>query len=46
MSAFSLDLAAVPAESALGRWLGEPHLFDGTPGTLSKSCDVLIFLEK
>jgi hypothetical protein len=46
MSGFSLDLAKVPADSALGRWLGEPHLFDGTPGTLSKSCDALIFLEK
>ncbi len=46
MPGFSLDLAKVPADSALGRWLGEPHLFDGTPGTLSKSCDALIFLEK
>ena len=40
-----LDLHKVPAGSALGRWLAEPHLFHGQPGTLSKSCDSLVFLE-
>ena len=40
-----LNLRGVPAGSALGHWLGEPHLFHGQPGTLSKSCDTLVFLE-
>ena len=40
-----LNLRDVPAGSALGRWLGEPHLFHGQPGTLAKSCDALVFLE-
>jgi hypothetical protein len=40
-----LDLRKVPAGSALGRWLAEPHLFHGQPGTLAKSCDALVFLE-
>jgi hypothetical protein len=40
-----LDLRKVPVSSALGRWLAEPHLFHGQPGTLSKSCDSLVFLE-
>jgi hypothetical protein len=43
--AFVLQLGKVPAETALGRWLGEPHLFDGQPATLTRSCDALIFLE-
>jgi hypothetical protein len=42
---FVLQLARVPAETALGRWLGEPHLFDGQPATLAKNCDAVIFLE-
>jgi hypothetical protein len=42
---FYLDLHKVPAGSALGRWLAEPHLFHGQPGTLAKSCDALVFLE-
>ncbi len=45
MPGFALDLAKVPSESALARWLAEPHLFDGQPGTLSKACDTLIFLD-
>jgi hypothetical protein len=40
-----LDLKGVPAASALGRWLAEPHLFHGEPGTLAKTCDALVFLE-
>ena len=40
-----LDLRNVPAGSALGRWLAEPHLFHGQPGTLAKTCDALVFLE-
>jgi hypothetical protein len=40
-----LTLRDVPAGSALGRWLAEPHLFDGQPGTLTKSCDALVFLK-
>jgi hypothetical protein len=42
---FVLQLARVPAETALGRWLGEPHLFDGQPATLAKNCDAVVFLE-
>ena len=45
MPGFTLDLAKVPADTALGRWLGEAHLFDGQPGTLAKTCDTLIFME-
>ncbi len=40
-----LDLRAVPAGSALARWLAEPHLFHGEPGTLAAKCDALVFLE-
>jgi hypothetical protein len=40
-----LDLRQVPGDSALGRWLVEPHLFHGQPGTLTKICDTLVFLE-
>jgi hypothetical protein len=40
-----LHLREVPAPSALGRWLAEPHLFYGQPGTLAKNCDALVFLE-
>jgi hypothetical protein len=40
-----LDLRKVPTGSALGRWLAEPHLFHGQPGTLAKTCDALVFLE-
>ena len=40
-----LNLSEVPRGSALGRWLAEPHLFHGQPGTLAKSCDTLVFLE-
>jgi hypothetical protein len=35
----------VPPETPLARWLAEPHLFDGQPGTLSKTCGTLIFLD-
>jgi hypothetical protein len=45
MAQFVLDLGRVPGGSALGRWLAEPHLFGGQPGTLAKSCDALVFLE-
>ncbi len=40
-----LTLRDVPDGTALGRWLAEPHLFDGQPGTLAKSCDALVFLQ-
>jgi hypothetical protein len=40
-----LNLREVPDGSPLGRWLAEPHLFHGQPGTLAKSCDALVFLE-
>ena len=45
VSRWVLNLREIPAATALGRWLAEPHLFDGQPGTLSKSCDALVFLE-
>jgi hypothetical protein len=45
LTGFALELAKVPADSALGRWLGEPHLFGGQPGTLAKTCDTLVFME-
>jgi hypothetical protein len=45
ISQWVLDLRKVPAGSALGRWLAEPHLFHGQPGTLAKTCDALVFLE-
>jgi hypothetical protein len=41
---YFLNLSEVPGGSALGRWLAEPHLFHGQPGTLAKSCDALVFL--
>jgi hypothetical protein len=40
-----LTLRDVPGGSALGRWLAEPHLFDGRPGTIAKGCDALVFLQ-
>jgi hypothetical protein len=45
LAGFRLELAKVPADTALGRWLGEPHLFGGQPGTLAKTCDTLVFME-
>jgi hypothetical protein len=45
ISQWVLNLREVPDGSALGRWLAEPHLFHGQPGTLAKSCDALVFLE-
>jgi hypothetical protein len=45
MAQWVLDLRAVPAATALGRWLTEPHLFHGQPGTLAKNCDELVFLD-
>jgi hypothetical protein len=45
MAQWVLDLREVPGGSPLARWLGEPHLFHGQPGTLAKSCDALVFLE-
>jgi hypothetical protein len=45
MAQWVLDLRAVPAATALGRWLTEPHLFHGQPGTLAKNCDALVFLD-
>jgi hypothetical protein len=45
MAQWVLDLASVPGGTALGRWLAEPHLFHGQPGTLAKSCAALVFLE-
>ncbi|MEO8593853.1 MAG: hypothetical protein ABI759_11075 [Candidatus Solibacter sp.] len=40
-----LDLRSVPAGSHLARWLSEPHLFHGQPGTITANCDALVFLE-
>jgi len=40
-----LDLRTLPAGNALARWLAEPHLFQGQPGTISANCDTLVFLE-
>jgi hypothetical protein len=42
---FHLDLAAVPADSALGHWLTEPHLLGGQPVSLPKTCKGIIFVE-
>jgi hypothetical protein len=43
--AFFLDVSLVPAQSALGRWLAEPHLFGGRPAQLGKSCRGIVFVE-
>ena len=45
MAQWVLDLGSVPGGTALGRWLAEPHLFHGQPGTLAKDCHGLVFLE-
>ena len=45
MAQWILHLGDVPGGSALGRWLGEPHLFHGQPVTLAKSCEALLFLQ-
>jgi hypothetical protein len=45
MAPWVLQLGSVPGGSALGRWLAEPHLFHGQPGTLTRNCDALVFLE-
>ena len=45
LRAFHLDLSAVPAQSALGRWLAEPHLFGGRPAELAKACKGIVFVE-
>jgi len=45
MPQWVLDLHAVPASSALAKWLAEPHLFHGQPGTITAACDALVFLE-
>jgi hypothetical protein len=38
-------LALVPAQSPLGRWLAEPHLFGGRPAELAKECKGIVFVE-
>ena len=45
MPRWVLQLGSVPGGTALGRWLGEPHLFHGQPGTLARNCDALVFLD-
>ena len=45
LRAFHLDLSSVPAQSALGRWLAEPHLFGGRPAELSRVCKGIVFVE-
>jgi hypothetical protein len=45
MAQWVLHVRDVPAGSALGRWLAEPHLFHAQPGTLARTCDTLVFLE-
>jgi hypothetical protein len=45
MRAFHLDLSVVPAQSALARWLSEPHLFGGRPTELGKECKGIMFVE-
>jgi hypothetical protein len=45
MRAFFLDLSKPPADSALGRWLAEPHLFGGQPVVLAKVCKGIVFVE-
>jgi hypothetical protein len=45
LRAFHLELSSVPAQSALGRWLSEPHLFGGRPTELAKECKGIVFVE-
>ena len=45
MRAFHLELTLVPAQSPLGRWLAEPHLFGGRPAELAKECRGIVFVE-
>ena len=45
LPAFHLDLSAVSSQSALGRWLAEPHLFGGRPAELAKVCKGIVFVE-
>jgi len=45
MPQWVLDLRSLPAASPLARWLAEPHLFHGQPGTIASNCDALVFLE-
>jgi hypothetical protein len=42
---FFLDLARVPGDSALGRWLAEPQLFNGSPARLAVQCRGILFVE-
>jgi hypothetical protein len=45
LRAFYLDVTLVPAQSTLGRWLAEPHLFGGRPAELAKECKGIVFVE-
>jgi hypothetical protein len=45
MRSFHLDIRRVPADSVLGRWLGDAHLFAGEPVTLAQSCTGVVFVE-
>ncbi|MEO8373283.1 MAG: hypothetical protein ABI806_29130 [Candidatus Solibacter sp.] len=45
MPQWVLDLHTVPAGSALAKWLAEPHIFHGQPGTIAATCEALVFLE-
>jgi hypothetical protein len=45
LRAFYLDVGRVTAQSALGRWLAEPHLFGGRPADLAKECKGIVFVE-
>ena len=45
LRAYYLDVSAVPPQSALGRWLAEPHLFGGRPTELARACKGITFVE-
>jgi hypothetical protein len=45
LRSFHLDLSIVPAQSALGRWLNEPHLFGGRPTELARECKGILFVD-
>src|SRR5262249_42160262 len=45
LSTFYLDLQRVPADSPLGRWLSEPHIFGGSPARLAHACSSIVFVE-
>jgi hypothetical protein len=42
---YFLDVGRVAADSELGRWLHQPHLFGGRPVVLGQQCKGLLFVE-